>query len=172
MTIEKVYATMSVPTHQARATQMPVPTGCWVNRSRIALTMDVTGWFSANARTGPGIVLVGTNAELTKGRKMSGKEKALTPSADFAVRPGMTAIHVNARVNTTRMPAIASHASGPAPERKPMRRATSTTTASEIMFATSDVSTCAQSTDDRAIGMDWSRSKMPFFISRKSRYAV
>jgi hypothetical protein len=55
------------------------------------------------------------------------------------------------------MPATASHASTPAPERKPMRRATSTTTTSEIRLATSEVSTCAHSTDDRAIGMDWNR---------------
>ena len=51
---------------------MSVPTGCWSNRARIALTIEVTGWFSAKARTGPGIVAVGTNAELMKGRKISG----------------------------------------------------------------------------------------------------
>ena len=34
--------------------------------------MDVTGWFSAKARTGPGMVRVGTKAELMNGRKMSG----------------------------------------------------------------------------------------------------
>jgi hypothetical protein len=38
----------------------------------MASTMEVTGWFSANQRTGPGMVSVGTNAELTKGRKISG----------------------------------------------------------------------------------------------------
>jgi hypothetical protein len=43
-----------------------------VNRSRIALTIDVTGWFSAKARTGAGIVAVGTKAELMNGRKMIG----------------------------------------------------------------------------------------------------
>lgn len=59
------------------------------------------------------------------------------------------------------MPATASHARTPAPERKPMSSATSTTTTSEIRLATSEVSTCAQSTDDRAIGMEWNRSKMP-----------
>ena len=68
----KLYATMRMPTHQARAIQMSVPTGCCVNRSRIALTIDVTGWCSAKARTGPGMVSVGTNAELMNGRKMSG----------------------------------------------------------------------------------------------------
>ena len=38
----------------------------------MALTIEVTGWFSAKARTGPGMVSVGTKAELMKGRKMSG----------------------------------------------------------------------------------------------------
>ena len=35
-------------------------------------TIEVTGWCSAKARTGPGIVSVGTNAELMNGRKMIG----------------------------------------------------------------------------------------------------
>jgi hypothetical protein len=47
-----------------------------VCRSRIALTMDVTGWCSAKARTGPGMVAVGTNAELMNSRKMSGYANA------------------------------------------------------------------------------------------------
>ena len=49
------------------AIQMSVPTGCCVNRSRIALTMIVTGWYSAKARTGPGMVSVTTKAELMNG---------------------------------------------------------------------------------------------------------
>ena len=52
----------------------------------------------------------------------------------------------------------ASHASAPAPERKPKRSATSTTITSEIMLETTVVSTCAHSTLDRAIGRDWNRS--------------
>ena len=51
---------------------MSAPTGCWANRSRIVLTMEVTGWCSAKARTGPGMVAVGTKAELMNGRKISG----------------------------------------------------------------------------------------------------
>src|SRR3979411_1787039 len=51
--------------------------------------MDVTGWLSAKARTGPGMVPVGTNAELMNGRKMSGEENAPAPSTDLAVSPGM-----------------------------------------------------------------------------------
>ena len=70
------------------------------------------------------------------------------------------------------MPATASHASAPAPERNPMATATSTTTTSEIRLAASEVSTCDHSTVERAIGMDWNRSKMPPCISVKSRTAV
>ena len=53
-----------------------------------------------------------------------------------------------------------------------MRRATSTTIASEIRLETTEVSTCAHSTLERAIGMDWNRSKIPLFTSVKSRNAV
>ena len=53
-----------------------------------------------------------------------------------------------------------------------MSRATPTTTTSEIRLATSEVSTCAHSTPDRAIGMDWNRSKIPLCMSVKSRNAV
>src|SRR5262249_25757152 len=136
---------MRMPTHQARAVQMLVLTGFWANRSRTVLTMDVTGWLSANARTGPGMVAVGTNAELMNGRKMIGEAKAPAPSAVLADRTAMTAIHVNARVNRTRMPATASHAAVGAPVRNPMATATSTTSTSEIRLATSEVSTCAHS---------------------------
>ncbi len=52
--------------------QMSMSTGCWANRSRMALTIDVTGWCSAKARTGPGMVSVGTKVELMNGRKISG----------------------------------------------------------------------------------------------------
>src|SRR5579864_2775785 len=172
MFIASTYATTRMPTHQARATQMSLPTGCPANRSRIELTMDVTGWCSANHRTGAGIVFVGTKAELMNGRKMSGYANALAPSTDVAVSPGITAIHVSARVNTITIPATASHASGPAPDRKPMRRATSTTTTTEIRLATTEVIACAHSTDAREIGMDWNLSKMPLFTSRNSRNAV
>jgi hypothetical protein len=104
---------------------------------------------------------VGTNAELMKGRKISGKEKPLTASAVLAVSPGITAIQVSASVKSTRMPAIASHARMPAPDRKPIATATSTTSTRAIRLATREVSTCPHSTADRAIAMDWNRSKMP-----------
>ena len=39
-------------------------------------------------------------------------------------------------------------------------------------LATSEVSTCAHSTADRAIGIEWNRSKMPLFMSVNNRSAV
>lgn len=45
--------------------------------------------------------------------------------------------------------------------------ATSTTTTIEMMQANSDVSTRAHNTDERAIGMDWRRSKMPLTMGRR-----
>ena len=84
----------------------------------------------------------------------------------------MTASQVSARVNSTRIPRTASQASTPAPERKPIARATSTTSASEIRFATTEVSTWPHSTAERAIGIDWNRSKMPPETSVNSRKAV
>src|SRR5215467_12789309 len=158
MTMAKTYATMRMPTHQARATQMSLPSGWPANKLRIELTIDVTGWCSANQCTGPGMVSVGTKAELMNGRKMSGYANALAPTTELAVRPGITATHVNARVNRVRMPATASQAPTPAPERKPMMRATHTTIRTEIRLAISEVRTCAHNTPDRAIGRDWKRS--------------
>ena len=94
---------------------------------------------------------------------------ALAPSTVFAVRPAITAIQVSASVNSTRMPATASHAAMDAPVRKPISSATPTTIATAARLAASDVSTCAHSTLERAIGIDWNRSKMPPCRSRKSR---
>ena len=118
------------------------------------------------------MVSVGTKAELMNGRKMIGYANAPAPSAVFAVRPGITAIQVNAKMNRIRMPPTSSQAVTPAPDRNPMRSATSTTTTIEIRFAASEVSTCAHSTPDRAIGMDWNRSKIPPCTSENSRLAV
>jgi hypothetical protein len=67
--IAKKYATTVIPTHHASAIQMSLPTGCPASRERIASTMEVTGWFSAKARTGPRMEAVGTNAELINGKQ-------------------------------------------------------------------------------------------------------
>src|SRR5688572_29105458 len=112
--------------------------------------MGVTGWFSANQATGAGIVSVGTNAELMNGRKMSGYENALAPSTVLADSPATTASQVSARVNSTRMPATASQSHRSALVRKPIANPTPITMTSEMTFATSEVSTCAQSAADRA----------------------
>src|ERR1700730_3557234 len=161
-----------MPTHQARAIQISPPTGCCSNKALIVLTIEVTGWCSAKARTGPGIDAVGTNAELMNGRKTSGYEKAPAPSVDFADNAEITAIQVSASVNSTRMPATASHAGTPAGERKPMRSATRTMTNTEIALDASEVRTCPQSTDERAIGIEWNLSKMPLCRSLNRRKAV
>src|SRR6195256_5949939 len=150
-----------MPTHQARAIQISPPTGCCSNKALIVLTIEVTGWFSAKARTGPGIEAVGTNAELTNGSKMIGYEKAPAPSAEDADSPAITAIQVSASVNSTRTPTTASHAGTPADERKPIRSATRTITTAEIALDANEVRTCPHSTDERAIGIEWNLSKMP-----------
>src|ERR1700694_4114807 len=150
-----------MPMHQARAIQISRPTGCRPSRALIVLTREVTGWFSAKTRTGPGIVLVGTNAELTKGRKTIGYEKAVAPSVEDAVSPAITATHVNASVNSRRIPATASHDGRPADERKPMRSPTRMMITTEMALDTTEVSTCPHSTEERAIGMEWAPSKMP-----------
>src|SRR5215470_20451129 len=105
-------------------------------------TIAVTGWFSAKALTTGGIDPVGTNAELIKGRKISGYAKALAPSIDFAVSPGITATQVKASVNNASMPTMVSHDRMPADERKPMINATSMMTTTEIPLETSEVRTC------------------------------
>ena len=46
------------------------------------------------------------------------------------------------------------------------------TITSEIRVATSEVVTCAHRTPDRAIGIDWKRSKIPLCMSENSRNAV
>src|SRR5436190_21422226 len=158
--------------HQARAIHISRPTGCCPSKALIVLTIEVTGWFSAKARTGAGIEAVGTNAELTNGRKMIGYEKAAAPSVDFADNPAITAIQVSVSVNRSRMPATASHASTPADERKPMRNATRTMTTTEIALDTNEVRTCPHSTDERAIGIEWNLSKMPLCRSVNRRTAV
>src|SRR5579884_2881793 len=135
-------------------------------------TIAVSGWFSAKALTTGGIDLVGTNAELIKGRKTSGYEKAAAPSVVFAVNPGITATQVSASVNNARMPATASHDRMPADERKPINNATRMMTTTEIALETSEVSTCPHSMVEGAIGMERKRSMIPFCTSINKRYAV
>src|SRR5690349_5764865 len=100
------------------------------------------------------MVAVGTKAELMNGRKMSGYENALAPSMEVAVRPGITASHVRASMNNPSMPVTSSHSQTLAPGRKPMRRATRIITTTDMELETSDVSTCAHNTDERATGIE------------------
>src|SRR5215467_8697922 len=135
-------------------------------------TIAVTGWFSAKALTTGGIDSVGTNAELIKGRKISGYAKAAAPSIDFAVSPGITATQVKASVNNARMPTMVSHDRMLASERKPMINATSMMTTTEIALETSEVRTCPHSTVEGAIGMERKRSMIPRCTSVNKRIAV
>src|SRR5258708_26511825 len=112
----------------------------------IVFPIAVTGWFSAKTRTTSGIDLVGTNAELIKGRKISGYEKAAAPSIDFAVNPGITATQVKASVNNARMPATVSHDRMPADERKPISNATRMITTTAISLNTSESTTSPHTT--------------------------
>src|SRR5215469_17117011 len=161
-----------MPTHQASATQISADTGCPDSNARMVSTIAVTGWFSAKTLTTSGIDLVGTNAELIKGRKMSGYEKAVAPSIDFAVSPGITATQVKASVNNARMPTTASHDRMPADERKPISNATSMMTTTEIALETSEVRTCPHSSVEGAIGMERKRSMIPRCTSVNKRKAV
>lgn len=72
---------MSRPVHQARAIQISEATGCWASRSRIVFTIGVTGWCSAKARTGPGMVSVGMKAEL-----ISATANTITHEIRIAIR--------------------------------------------------------------------------------------
>jgi hypothetical protein len=56
--------------------------------------------------------------------------------------------------------------------RKPIAKATAMTTASEIIVATSVVTTWAHRRPERATGIDWKRSKMPSCMSVNRRKAV
>src|SRR6202790_4797003 len=132
-------------------------------------TIAVTGWFSAKTLTTSGIDLVGTNAELIKGRKIIGYQKAVGPSVDFAVSPAITATQVNASVNNARMPTTASQDRMPADERKPISNATSMMTTTEIPLDTSEVRTCPHSRVEGAIGMERNRSMIPRCTSVNKR---
>ena len=131
----------------------------------------MTGWCSAKARTGPGIVAVGTNAERMKSRKIAGRRRRWRPARDVAVRPGITASQVRARVNSTRMPDLEpGQEAGSRPEPHQQSHQDDQHEGEEI--GDQEVSTCAQRIDERAIGIDWKRSRMPPETSRKSRKAV
>ena len=67
MTIAIAYAPIRMPAIQARLIQISLPTVSCANSPLMVFTMEVTGWFSANQATGPGIEVVGTNAELMNG---------------------------------------------------------------------------------------------------------
>src|SRR5260370_31736177 len=118
----------------------------------MVFTIAVTGWFSAKTRTTSGIDLVDTNAELIKGRKISGYEKAVAPSIDLAVSPAITATQVTASVNIARMPTTASQDRMLASQRKPIINATSRLTTTQSPLETSQIRTLPSSRPEAASG--------------------
>lgn len=161
-----------IPAHHARAIHSELPTVPEYNNARMASTIDVTGWFSANTRIAVGIVSVGTNAELMNGKKMRGYANALAPSIVFALRPGITASQVSANIKSRRIPITASHSKILALERKPIMRAIRIIMATEIAFETIEVSTCPHRIADRLIGIELNLVMIPFCISVNKRKAV
>ena len=85
--------------------------------------------------------LAAEKAELMKGSRIRGYEKALAPSIVLAFKPGMTASHVNASIKRRRMPMTASHSRKVALERNPMMRATPMITAIEMELEKIEVTT-------------------------------
>ena len=119
----KNHATIITPTHQTKATHISLPSGSQLSKERIVSTIGVTGWFSAKTLSAFGIVSVGANAELNKGKKTNGNARKDAPSVVFAISPGMTATHVNASDSVMRIPTTPNHSSTLAPERKPIMNA-------------------------------------------------
>ncbi|MFC9665545.1 alcohol dehydrogenase catalytic domain-containing protein, partial [Nocardia sp. NPDC127606] len=63
--------------------------------------MEVAGWCSANARTGPGMLSVGTNAELMNGRKTIGVVTAVGSKVrDFSIGDAVYARPRDLRIGT------------------------------------------------------------------------
>ena len=84
----------------------------------------------------------------------------------------MTATHVSASVNSARIPATASQAARSRRGAEPHEQAHQHDDHDRDRVGANDVSTCAQSTDGREIGMEWNRSKIPLCRSVNSRTAV
>ena len=145
----------------------------------IELSLRLEGARAAVAEAKDDVRLVETPTHLSA--ELSGADIAAfldsaerAPDGIFAASDliAMTAIQVRASVKRPRIPATANQVTIPAEERNPMINATPTTTSSETRLATSEVITWDHRADDRAIGIDWKRSKMPSFRSRNNRKAV
>ena len=122
-----------MPTHQARAIQMSVPTGC-SSEERVDRVHDrgdrlVLG----EPCDGAGHRFRRHECRTDERQEDERVENAVAPSMVLALRPAMMASHVRARVNSIRMPATASHASALAPVRKPIRNPTPKMIASEAV---------------------------------------
>ena len=88
--------------------------------ARIVSMMMLTGWFLAKACSQPGIVAIGTNAEL---RNVSGKTQispnAWTDSSSPMARPVQALMQQIARPNTVASTTMATAGNTPLEKRKP-----------------------------------------------------
>ena len=101
--------TMRMPTHQAIAIQIVEAFG-WLRMSpRVASTICVTGWCSANTRSHGGMLSTGTNALLAKvNGKSQMKPADCAASTLFTINPIVAEIQENAKLVSKRSPTAAS----------------------------------------------------------------
>ncbi len=106
---DKGMKTMSMPTHQAIAIQIVCGSG-WLRISpRVALTICVTGWCSANVRSQVGMLAVGTNALLAKvNGKSQMKPADCAASTLFTDNPIVAEIHEKAKLVSKSSPTAAN----------------------------------------------------------------
>lgn len=108
--------------------------------------IGVSGWFTANTLSTPGIVSVGTKPELRYGRIKTKKPTVVALSGELAINPKNTESHVITSIYKRRMPIAIIHSIGPAVKRSPINIATITTTKVAMQFRATEASTCPVST--------------------------
>jgi hypothetical protein len=132
----------------------------------------VNGWYSANQLSPVGMESVGTNPLPRKGRKVRGMGRLLAASTVLAARPMATHSQVRARVIAARIPAVATHSTGPALGRNPMATATTRTMARLSMVWIMLPRTWPVRTAGRKMAMVRKRAMMPSVMSMATEMAV
>src|SRR6202012_4499402 len=103
-----------MPTLHAMAAIAWASVGVPVSKPRTVWVTGVYGWYSANWRSPPGIVAVGTNPLESRGSRVRNIGVLLAVSTLLAARPSAADRHTSASANRSSTPAAASQASGPA----------------------------------------------------------
>lgn len=118
--------------HQASANHKLLPKGKSSVRDLKLSIIGVIGCIAANHRIPSGIVSMGANPELIKGKIKRGKSSPLDPSTDFEIIPHSTAIRVTVIFINKRSAMAKSQAANPACGLKPRMRAVNIITVVEI----------------------------------------